>query len=110
MKRFGISRGVSPRESFTQVAENAKEVEDLGFDMLWFIDHQLGMKDVYAAMNVAALNTRHIEIGSAVTQFQTRSMNSRTDGRFSGSAPAGSRFIRSDFSRTRLARSATTSC
>lgn len=72
MKRFGISRGVSPRESFTQVAENAKEVEDLGFDMLWFIDHQLGMKDVYAAMNVAALNTKRIEIGSAVTQFQTR--------------------------------------
>jgi 5,10-methylenetetrahydromethanopterin reductase len=72
MKRFGISRGVSPRETFTQVGEIAKEIEDLGFDMLWFVDHQLGMKDVYAAMNVAALNTKRIEIGSAVTQFQTR--------------------------------------
>jgi 5,10-methylenetetrahydromethanopterin reductase len=72
MKRFGISRGVSPRESFTQVGENAKEIEDLGFDMLWFVDHQLGMKDVYAAMYVAALNTRRIGIGCAVTQFQTR--------------------------------------
>jgi 5,10-methylenetetrahydromethanopterin reductase len=72
MKRFGISRGVSPREAFTQVSEIAKEIEDLGFDMLWFVDHQLGMKDVYAAMNVAALNTKRIEIGSAVTQFQTR--------------------------------------
>lgn len=72
MKRFGISRGVSPRESFTQVGENAKEVEDLGFDMLWFVDHQLGMKDVYAAMNVAALATQRIGIGCAVTQFQTR--------------------------------------
>ncbi len=72
MKRFGISRGVSPRESFTQVGEIAKEVEDLGFDMLWFIDHQLGMKDVYAAMTMAALNTKRIGIGSAVTQLQTR--------------------------------------
>lgn len=72
MNRFGISRGVSPRESFTQVGEIAKEVEDLGFDMLWFVDHQLGMKDVYAAMTMAALNTTRIEIGSAVTQLQTR--------------------------------------
>jgi 5,10-methylenetetrahydromethanopterin reductase len=72
MNRFGISRGVSPRETFTQVGEIAKEIEDHGFDMLWFVDHQLGMKDVYAAMNVAALNTKRIEIGSAVTQLQTR--------------------------------------
>lgn len=72
MKRFGISRGVSPRETFQQVGEIAKEVEDLGFDMLWFVDHQLGMKDVYAAMNIAAQNTKRLEIGSAVTQFQTR--------------------------------------
>jgi 5,10-methylenetetrahydromethanopterin reductase len=40
--------------------------------MLWFVDHQLGMKDVYAAMNIVALNTKKLEIGSAVTQFQTR--------------------------------------
>lgn len=72
MKRFGITRGVSPRETFQQVGETAKLVEDLGFDMLWFVDHQLGMKDVYAAMNVTALNTKKLEIGSAVTQFQTR--------------------------------------
>ncbi len=72
VSRFGISRGVSPRESFTQVGEIAKLVEDLGFDALWFVDHQLGMKDVYAAMNVAALNTSKIEIGSAVTNLQTR--------------------------------------
>jgi 5,10-methylenetetrahydromethanopterin reductase len=72
MKRFGISRGVSPRETFAQVGETAKEIENLGFDMLWFVDHQLGMKDVYAAMNVAALNTTRLEIGSAVTQLQTR--------------------------------------
>jgi len=72
MNRYGISRGVSPRETFTQVGEIAREVESLGFDMLWFVDHQLGMKDVYAAMNIAALNTQRIEIGAAVTQLQTR--------------------------------------
>lgn len=72
MKRFGITRGVSPRETFAQVGEIAKQVEDLGFDMLWFVDHQLGMKDVYAAMNMAALHTKRIEIGAAVTQFYTR--------------------------------------
>ena len=72
VKRFGISRGVSPRETFAQVGEIAKKVEELGFEALWFIDHQLGMKDVYAAMNVAATATESMEIGCAVTNLQTR--------------------------------------
>ena len=72
VNRFGISRGVSPRETFDQVSEIAKAVEANGFEVLWFIDHQLGMKDVYAAMNVAALATQKIHIGSAVTNLQTR--------------------------------------
>ena len=72
VNRFGISRGVSPRETFAQVGEIAKKVEELEFEALWFIDHQLGMKDVYAAMNVAAMATGSIEIGCAVTNLQTR--------------------------------------
>ena len=48
VNRFGISRGISPRETFDQVAEIAQAVETNGFEALWFIDHQLGMKDVYA--------------------------------------------------------------
>ena len=72
VKRFGISRGVSPRETFGQVGEIAKKAEELGFEALWFIDHQLGMKDVYAAMNVAAMATESIEIGCAVTNLRTR--------------------------------------
>ncbi len=72
VKKFGISRGVSPRESFDQVAEIAKVAENNGFEALWFIDHQLGMKDVYTAMNMAALATEKIHIGSAVTNLQTR--------------------------------------
>ena len=72
VKSFGISRGVSPRETFGQVAEIAKKAEELGFEALWFIDHQLGMKDVYAAMNVSAMATESIEIGCAVTNLRTR--------------------------------------
>ena len=72
VNRFGISRGVSPRETFDQVAEIAKAVEANGFEALWFIDHQLGMKDVYTAMNVSAMATEKIHIGSAVTNLQTR--------------------------------------
>ncbi len=72
VKRFGVSRGVSPRESFAQVGEIAKKVEELGFEALWFIDHQLGMKDVYAAMNVSAMATETMEIGCAVTNLRTR--------------------------------------
>ena len=72
IKRFGLSRGVSPREDFKMVSKLSKMIEDHGFENLWFIDHQLGMKDVYAAMNVAALATEKIEIGSAVTNLQTR--------------------------------------
>jgi 5,10-methylenetetrahydromethanopterin reductase len=72
VNRFGISRGISPRETFDQVAEIAQAIETNGFEALWFIDHQLGMKDVYAGMNVAAMATENIHIGSAVTNLQTR--------------------------------------
>ncbi|MFQ6022690.1 MAG: LLM class flavin-dependent oxidoreductase [Acidiferrobacterales bacterium] len=72
VSRFGISLGVSPRESFEKVGEIAKAAEARGFEVLWFIDHQLGMKDVYTAMNIAAIATEKIRIGSAVTNLQTR--------------------------------------
>ena len=70
--RFGISRGVSPREPLAAVGELARTVEELGFDALWFIDHQLGMKDVYTAMTLSALATERIEIGAGVTNLTTR--------------------------------------
>ena len=70
--RFGISRGVSPREPLTAVGELAREVEGHGFDALWFIDHQLGMKDVYSAMTLSALATERIAIGAGVTNLSTR--------------------------------------
>ena len=72
VNRFGISRGVSPREPLAAVGELARTVEERGFDALWFIDHQLGMKDVYTAMNLSALATERIEIGAGVTNLTTR--------------------------------------
>ena len=72
VKGFGISMGVSPRETFDQIGAIAGKAEELGFEALWFIDHQLGMKDVYAAMNVSAMATGSIEIGCAVTNLRTR--------------------------------------
>ena len=72
MDRWGLSMGVSPREPLANVTELAKAAEANGFEAMWFIDFQLGMKDVYAAMNIAALATDHLHIGSAVTNLITR--------------------------------------
>jgi 5,10-methylenetetrahydromethanopterin reductase len=72
MDRWGLSMGVSPREPLANVTELATAAEAKGFEAMWFIDFQLGMKDVYAAMNIAALATDNMHIGSAVTNLLTR--------------------------------------
>ncbi len=72
MDRWGLSMGVSPREPLSRVSELASAAEASGFEAMWFIDFQLGMKDVYAAMNLAALATTKMNIGSAVTNLITR--------------------------------------
>ena len=70
--RYGISLGVSPREPLSRAAELARAVDEQGFEILWYIDFQLGMKDVYAAMNLAALSTDDLLIGAGVTNLVTR--------------------------------------
>ena len=70
--RYGISMGVSPREPLSRTSELAKAVDEHGFEALWYIDFQLGMKDVYAVMNLAAQATDNVNIGSAVTNIVTR--------------------------------------
>lgn len=72
MNRWGLSMGVSPREPLKNVAEIAKAADRSGFEALWYIDFQLGMKDVYAAMNIAALSSENLHIGPAVTNLMTR--------------------------------------
>jgi len=73
MKRsYGISLGVSAREPLSRTSEIARAIDESGFDALWYIDFQLGMKDVYAAMNLAALSTSRVLIGAGVTNLVTR--------------------------------------
>jgi 5,10-methylenetetrahydromethanopterin reductase len=72
MNRWGLSMGVSPREPLENVGRLAAAAERQGFEALWYIDFQLGMKDVYAAMYLAALATEHTHIGAAVTNLLTR--------------------------------------
>ncbi len=70
--RYGISMGVSAREPLTRTSELARAVDEQGFEALWYIDFQLGMKDVYAVMNLAAMATDSVQIGAAVTNIVTR--------------------------------------
>lgn len=67
-----MSIGVSPREPLMNVAELARAADDGGMEALWVIDFQLGMKDVYAAMNIAALHSENLHIGPGVTNVLTR--------------------------------------
>lgn len=64
--------GVSPREPLRQFGEMAAEIESCGFDAIWVVDFQLGLKDVYAALTMAALKTRRITLGTGVTNLTTR--------------------------------------
>lgn len=72
MNRWALSMGVSPREPLTNVQTLAAAAEGYGFEALWYIDFQLGMKDAYAAMNLAALATSNMHIGPSVTNLLTR--------------------------------------
>jgi 5,10-methylenetetrahydromethanopterin reductase len=72
MDRFGLSLGVSPREPLRRVGELAEQIESRGFEALWVIDFQVGMKDVHAAMLLAALHTSRLLIGPGVTNLSTR--------------------------------------
>ena len=72
MNRFDVSVGISPRQSFDSWAAFVAglEAEDVG--RVWVIDSQLAMKDVYAGLMVAALNTKTIQLGTGVTNAVTR--------------------------------------
>lgn len=72
MKGFGISIGVSPREPLKRFAEVVAEAESLGCEAAWVVDFQLGLKDVYAALLLAAGASSRILLGPGVTNFVTR--------------------------------------
>ena len=72
MKDFDVSVGISPRQSFDRWAAFVAGLEAEGVGRVWVIDSQLAMKDVYAGLVVAALNTRRIGLGTGVTNAVTR--------------------------------------
>lgn len=72
MTQFDVSVGISPRQSFESWATFVAELEADGVRRVWVIDSQLAMKDVYAGLVVAAMNTKRIGLGTGVTNAVTR--------------------------------------
>jgi 5,10-methylenetetrahydromethanopterin reductase len=69
---FDVSAGISPRQSFESWAAFVAGLEAEDVRRLWVIDSQLAMKDVYAGLVVAAMNTTRIGLGTGVTNAVTR--------------------------------------
>jgi 5,10-methylenetetrahydromethanopterin reductase len=69
---YDVSVGISPRQSFDSWATFVGELEREGVGRIWVIDSQLAMKDVYAGLVVAALNTSSVGLGTGVTNAVTR--------------------------------------
>ena len=72
MTQFDVSVGISPRQSFESWAAFVAKLEAEDARRVWVIDSQLAMKDVYAGLVVAALNTTRIGLGTGVTNAVTR--------------------------------------
>jgi 5,10-methylenetetrahydromethanopterin reductase len=53
----------------------AAQIEQTGFDRLWFVDVQLPMKDSFAAMTLAATATSRLELGPGVANPRTRHLS-----------------------------------
>jgi len=69
---FDVSVGISPRQSFDTWGAFVAELEREEVGRVWVIDSQLAMKDVYAGLVVAALNTTRVGLGTGVTNAVTR--------------------------------------
>ncbi|MDO8532440.1 MAG: LLM class flavin-dependent oxidoreductase [Dehalococcoidia bacterium] len=63
---------IPPDGPLTEYARWASEVEPSGFVALGIADSQCLRRDVYPAMTIAALHTKHIRIGPRVTNPLTR--------------------------------------
>jgi len=72
VKPADVSAGISPRQPFDSWGKFVAELEAEGVGRVWVIDSQLAMKDVYAGLVVAALNTSRIGLGTGVTNAVTR--------------------------------------
>jgi 5,10-methylenetetrahydromethanopterin reductase len=72
MTAFDVSAGISPRQSLESWSDFVAALEAEGVRRMWVIDSQLAMKDAYAGLALAAMNTRRIGLGTGVTNAVTR--------------------------------------
>ena len=72
MTAFDVSAGISPRQSLESWSDFVAALEAEGVRRMWVIDSQLAMKDAYAGLTVAAMNTKRIGLGTGVTNAVTR--------------------------------------
>ena len=68
--RLGIR--LPPCGPAREVAAAAAKAEQLGFAEVWFPDSQLLWRDVFVTLTAAAEATERVQLGTAVTNLQTR--------------------------------------
>jgi 5,10-methylenetetrahydromethanopterin reductase len=71
VRRLRTGIGVVPRYAPVQLRDLARLVEDLGYDSLWVADEGLH-RNVYVTLALAAISTRHLRLGTGVTNPYTR--------------------------------------
>jgi 5,10-methylenetetrahydromethanopterin reductase len=68
--RFGLAiQAIDPPEEFVEVVRTA---EQLDFDHLWVADSSLHGRCVYSYLTLAAVNSRRLRLGTAITHPVTR--------------------------------------
>src|SRR5712664_232327 len=68
--QFGITlQGIEPPGAFQR---QIRDVEAAGFSHLWITDSSLHARYVYSYLTLAALNSRHLLLGTGVTHPFTR--------------------------------------
>jgi 5,10-methylenetetrahydromethanopterin reductase len=67
---FGV--GLFPTEPLPKMIQLAKLAEELGYSHVWIGDSHLIWREAYVNMAAAALNTKHVKLGTGVTNPLTR--------------------------------------
>lgn len=68
--RFGLV--LQPVDAPGEFIERVAEIEDGGFDYLWFTDSSLHARNAYVYLALAAMGSRTLRLGTAVTHPLTR--------------------------------------
>jgi 5,10-methylenetetrahydromethanopterin reductase len=72
MSDFEFGVGLFPTEPLPQMIHLAKLTEELGYSHIWVGDSHLIWREAYVNMAALALNTKHVKLGTGVTNPLTR--------------------------------------